>query len=110
VLLALAKSSWYIGKYLQAEASQCFFFGFFLQYFFGALHSATFIFIIFVYVIASIAYIHPVYGAGVQTHDLSIMSRLPWPLDQWFPTTVLRNTSVRVLVPSVPQKNHLTVL
>jgi hypothetical protein len=38
---------------------------------------ATFIFVIFVYVIASIAYIHPVYGAGVQTHDLSILSRLP---------------------------------
>jgi hypothetical protein len=41
--------------------------------------SATFIFIIFVYVyvIASIAYIHQVYGAGVQTHNLLIMGRLP---------------------------------
>jgi uncharacterized membrane protein YadS len=29
------------------------------------------------YVIASIAYIPPVYGAGVQTQDLLIMSRLP---------------------------------
>ena len=28
-------------------------------------HLTTFIFVIFVYVIASIAYIHPVYGAGV---------------------------------------------
>ncbi len=42
-------------------------------------HSATFIFIIFVYVYveASIAYIHPIYGVGVQTHDLMIVSRLP---------------------------------
>ena len=40
-------------------------------------HSATFIFVIFLYVIASIAYIHPVYGAGVRTHDLLIVSRLP---------------------------------
>jgi hypothetical protein len=31
----------------------------------GVPHSATFIFVIFVYVIASIAYIHPVYGVGV---------------------------------------------
>jgi hypothetical protein len=45
-------------------------------------HSATFIFIIFLYVIASIAYIHPVYGARVRTHDLLIVSRLPQPLDQ----------------------------
>jgi hypothetical protein len=34
-------------------------------------------FVIFLYVIASIAYIHPVYGAGVRTHDLLIVSRLP---------------------------------
>ncbi len=40
-------------------------------------HLATFIFIIFLYVIASMAYIHPVYSAGVQTHNLLIMSRLP---------------------------------
>jgi hypothetical protein len=33
------------------------------------------------YVIASIAYIHPVYGARVSTHDLLIMSHLPLPLD-----------------------------
>ncbi len=46
-------------------------------FFFGVPHSATFIFIIFLYVIASIAYIHPVYGAGVQTHDLLIVSHLP---------------------------------
>ncbi len=37
--------------------------------------------VIFVYVINSIAYIHPVYGAGVQTHNLLIMSPLPLPLD-----------------------------
>ncbi len=48
---------------------------------FGVLHSATFISVILVYVIASIAYIHPVYGAGVRTHDLLIMSLLPLPLD-----------------------------
>jgi hypothetical protein len=35
----------------------------------------------FVYVIASIAYIHPVYGAKVRTHDLLIMSPLPFPLE-----------------------------
>jgi hypothetical protein len=29
------------------------------------------------YVIASIAYIHPVYDAGVRTQDPLIMSRLP---------------------------------
>ncbi len=50
---------------------------FFFKYFFGVPHSATFIFVIFLYVIASIAYIHPVYGAGVRTHDLLIVSRLP---------------------------------
>ncbi len=32
---------------------------------FGLTHLATFIFIIFMYVIASNAYIHPVYSAGV---------------------------------------------
>ncbi len=30
-----------------------------------------------VYVIANISYIHPVHGAGVQTHYLLIMSLLP---------------------------------
>ncbi len=54
---------------------------FFLKYFFGVPHLATFIFVIFVHVIASIAYIHPVYGAGFQTHDLLIRSPLPLPLD-----------------------------
>jgi hypothetical protein len=39
-------------------------------------HLATF-FIIFVYVIASIAYIHPVYGVGAWTHNFLIMSPLP---------------------------------
>ncbi len=40
---------------------------------------ATFILVIFlyVYVIACIAYIHPVSGAGVRTHDLLVMSHLP---------------------------------
>jgi hypothetical protein len=50
---------------------------YFLKYFFGVPHSATFIFVIFVYVIDSIAYIHPVYGVGVRTHNLLIMSPLP---------------------------------
>jgi hypothetical protein len=56
-----------------------FFFFFYLIFFFffGVPHLATFIFVIFLYVIASIAYIHPVYGAGVRTHDLLIVSRLP---------------------------------
>ena len=54
-----------------------FFFFFFFFNFFGVPHWATFIFVIFMYVIASIAYIHPVYGIGVQTHDLLIMSPLP---------------------------------
>ena len=34
------------------------------------------------YVIASIAYIHPLYSAGVQTHYLLIMSHLPQQLDR----------------------------
>ncbi len=42
-----------------------FYYLFFLKIFFGVPRSATFIFDSFVYVIASIAYIHPVYGAGV---------------------------------------------
>jgi hypothetical protein len=46
----------------------------FILGFFGVPHPATFIFV-YVYVIASIAYNHPVNGAGVQTHDL--LSRLP---------------------------------
>jgi hypothetical protein len=51
----------------------------FFLIFFGVPHLATFIFIIFicVYVIASIAYIHPVYSARVGTHDLLIVSHLP---------------------------------
>jgi hypothetical protein len=49
----------------------------FFKIFFGVPHSATCMFIIFLYVIASIAYIHPVYGAGVQTHNLLIVSHLP---------------------------------
>ncbi len=65
--------------YLEPLRSVRFFFFlvFFLNIFFGVPHSATFIFVIFLYVIASIAYIHPVYGAGVRTHDLLIVSRLP---------------------------------
>ena len=27
--------------------------------------------------------VHPVYIAGIRTHDLLTMSRLPEPLDQW---------------------------
>jgi len=46
-------------------------------FFFGVPHSITFIFVIFVYVIAGIANIHPVYGAGVWTHYLLIVRRLP---------------------------------
>ncbi len=38
-------------------------------------------FVIFVYVIASIAYIHPVYGR-IWTHDLLDVSLHPYPLDQ----------------------------
>jgi len=53
----------------------------FLNIFFGVPYSATISFVIFVCVIASIAYIHPVYGAGVRTHNLLIMSPLPLPLD-----------------------------
>ncbi len=51
----------------------------FKNIFLGVPHLATLIFVIFMYdyVIASIAYIHPVYGAGVRTHDLLIVSRLP---------------------------------
>jgi hypothetical protein len=42
----------------------------FLNIFFGVPHLATFILFLFNgYVIASIAYIHPVYG-GIRTHDL----------------------------------------
>ncbi len=44
-------------------------------------HLATFISFFIEYVIASIAYIHPVYG-GIQTHDLLDVSFLPQPLDQ----------------------------
>jgi len=54
---------------------------FFFKSFFGVPHLATFIFVIFVYVKASIAYIHPAYGAGVWTHDLLIMNPLPLPPD-----------------------------
>ena len=49
----------------------------FLKYFFVVPHLATFIFW-FLNVIASIiAYIHPLYGAGVWTHYLLVMSCLP---------------------------------
>ncbi len=43
--------------------------------FFCVPHLATFILFLF-NVIASIAYIHPVYG-GIQTHDLLDVSLLP---------------------------------
>jgi hypothetical protein len=42
---------------------------------------ATFISFFIEYLIASIAYIHPVYG-GIQTYDRLNMSRLPLPLEQ----------------------------
>ena len=42
---------------------------------------ATFISFFIEYVIASIAYIHAVYG-GIQTHGLLDLSLLPYPLDQ----------------------------
>jgi hypothetical protein len=48
----------------------------FYKYFFGVPHLATFISFFIKYVIASIAYIHPVYG-GIRTHDLLDVSLLP---------------------------------
>ncbi len=51
--------------------------GFKKKYFFGVLRLATFILFLFNrYVIASIAYIHPVYG-GIWTHDLLDMNLPP---------------------------------
>jgi hypothetical protein len=51
---------------------------FFLKIFFGCAPFGYLYFRYFhVYVIASITYIHPVYGARVRTHDLLIMSRRP---------------------------------
>jgi len=54
-------------------------------FFFGVPHSATFIFVIFVYVIASIAYIHPVYGAASlnprpRDRESSAFTTRPWLL------------------------------
>jgi hypothetical protein len=51
----------------------------FLNIFFGVPHLAPFIFdFSFLNVLACIiAYIHPVYCAGVRAHDLLVMSRLP---------------------------------
>jgi hypothetical protein len=52
-----------------------------LKIFFGVAYLATFIFnFSFNVKTSNIAYIHSVYGAGVQTHDLLVMSRLPLPL------------------------------
>ncbi len=48
----------------------------FLNIFFGVPHLATFISFFIEYVIASIAYIHPVYDR-IQTHNLLDMSLLP---------------------------------
>ncbi len=48
----------------------------FFLIFFGVPNCATFISFFIEYVIASIAYIHPVYG-GIQTHDLLGVSLLP---------------------------------
>jgi len=53
-----------------------FIFFFFFFFFFGVPHLASFIFFFIKYVIASIAYIHPVYG-GIRTHDLLDVSLLP---------------------------------
>ena len=50
-------------------------------FFFSVPHLATFISFFIEYVIASIAYIHAVYG-GIQTHGLLDLSLLPYPLDQ----------------------------
>ncbi len=47
-------------------------------------HLATLIFVIFVYVKASLAYTHTVYGARFGTNNLLIMSPLPLPLDHGF--------------------------
>ncbi len=52
-----------------------FFFFFFFNIFFGVPHLATFISFFIEYVIASIAYIHPVHG-GIWTHDLLDVSLL----------------------------------
>ena len=43
---------------------------------FGVPHLATFIFI-FIIIIASIAYNHPVYGARIRTHNHSVVNPLP---------------------------------
>jgi hypothetical protein len=51
-------------------------FFFFFNIFFGVPHLATFISFFIEYLIASIAYIHPVYG-GIRTHDLLDVSLLP---------------------------------
>jgi hypothetical protein len=48
---------------------------FFQVNFLNIFHSATFVFVILMYVIASTAYIHLVYGAGVRIHNL--LSHLP---------------------------------
>jgi hypothetical protein len=49
---------------------------FFINIYFGVPHLATFISFFIEYVIASIAYIHPVYS-GIRTHDLLDVSLLP---------------------------------
>ncbi len=48
---------------------------FFLKYFFAMPHLDTINF--FHWIASIITYIHPVYSAGVQTHDLLVMSHLP---------------------------------
>ncbi len=72
LLLGASIHKWYFSR-----LSNLSYLSFFSFIFFGVPHSASFIFVIFLYVIASIAYIPPVYGAGVQTHDLLILSHLP---------------------------------
>ena len=61
---------------IQSISNETFFF-LYIYIFFGVPHLATFILFLFIeYVIASIAYIHPVYG-GIRTHNLLDVSLLP---------------------------------
>jgi len=51
--------------------------------------------VFFYNVIASNAYIHPVYGVRVWTHDLLVMSRPPQPLDHGFSPTKNKSLFLR---------------
>jgi hypothetical protein len=63
------------GKLKALELADEFFQVIFFNIFFGVPHSATFVFVILMYVIDRTAYIHPVHGAGIRTHNL--LSHLP---------------------------------